>query len=999
MAQSWVLLLGPFQIEHSGTPLAPLRLVKAQALLAYLAVEADRPHLRSALAGLLWPEQPEEQALRNLSQALVRLRQAFPEDSDPLLVTRQTVQWHGDGTATIDVTDFLRLAGSGAVAGLEQAAALYREEFLAGFGLPECEAFEEWLLLTRERLGHQALEVLARLAEGYLAAGQERAAIEAARRQLALDPWREAAYRQLMRALAQSGDRAGALAAYTRCQQVLANELEITPDAETRLLAEQIEAGVAPVRGERPVPATRPARTHNLPAPLASLVGREGELAQLQSLAQSDTRLVTVVGPGGSGKTRLALAAAWDLRSQFPDGVWWVELGGIQTEDDPTLERTTVASAVAAALGMTLDGRRPPLDELAALLGERNLLVVLDNCEHLPEVAAIAHTVLAAAPHLRVLATSRERLGLSGETMLPLEGLPVPEEGAPDAGAAPSVQLFLDRAARHTPGWGQDKAEVDAAGRLCRLLEGMPLGIELAAHWVGHYAPDEIAAALQSDLAFLTAQTHDVPERQRSLRAVFAYSWNLLTETEREALARLSVFRGGADRPAARAVAGIATTTLVSLVDKSLLRRLDVGRYRLHALLRQFAAEKLAEAEETTTLGDRHLAHFLDLAEQAAGELRGPNQREWLDRLDRELDNLRAALAWARERGEEDLGLRLASALGRFWEMRSHVSEGRTLLAAALAASASPARPRAAALHAAGRLAYYQGDVEQAETLDEEALALWRQLGDSAGIAASLNSLGTLANREGDAARAVDLHEEALALWRELGDRAGIAVSVINLGGMAYWQGDAARALALHEEALAMRRELGDRHGIVLALINLGAVAFWLESAERASVLLEEALPLARELGDQVMSAMTVLYLGHSASRRGDVIAAAAHFQEVVRLSRATGERYMLPYALEGWGWATRDQGGSERAAQLYGAAAALRAATHTVMAPPEARDREEKIAALRETLSAAVFERAWAEGERMRLEEAMAVVLQEASTPASLDAVATSHASGPAAR
>ena len=307
MAQSSVLLLGPFQIQSDGITVTHLRLAKAQALLAYLAVEADRPHPRSELASLLWPEQPEDQALPNLRQALVRLRQALAGGEDPLLVTRQTAQWR-DGAAAVDVAAFLRLADSSEVADLEQAAALYRDEFLTGFGLADCEAFEDWLLLTRERLGHQVLDVLQRLAEGYLAVGQPADAVAAARRQLTLDPWREPAYRQLMRALAQSGDRAGALAAYARCCRVLSDELDITPDEETRLLAEQIEAGAVPAQGERPVPATGPTRTHNLPAPLASLVGREEELGILRGrLQEADGRLVTVVGAGGSGKSRLAL--------------------------------------------------------------------------------------------------------------------------------------------------------------------------------------------------------------------------------------------------------------------------------------------------------------------------------------------------------------------------------------------------------------------------------------------------------------------------------------------------------------------------------------------------------------------------------------------------------------------------------------------------------------------------------------------------------------------
>jgi tetratricopeptide (TPR) repeat protein len=549
------------------------------------------------------------------------------------------------------------------------------------------------------------------------------------------------------------------------------------------------------------------------------------------------------------------------------------------------------------------------------------------------------------------------------------------------------VQLFLDRAARHTPGWGQDPAEVAAAGRLCRVLEGMPLGIELASHWVDHYTPDEIVAAIQSDLDFLTARTQDAPARQSSLRAVFAYTWELLSATEQQALARLSIFRGGVDRTAAQAVVGITPTTLVTLVDKSLLRRLAVGRYGLHELLRQFAAERLAEAGEVERLGDRHLAHYLALAEQAAPELRGPQQREWLARLDRDLDNLRAALGWARERGDGELGLRLASALWRFWFVRSHVTEGRTWLEAALAAAAAaPARTRAVALNAGGRLAFQQTDYERAGMLYEEALALWRSLGDRRGIAASLNYLGSLTQWQGDYGRAVALFAEALTLFRELEDRHGIAGALDSLGTLAYLQGDVERTVTLLEEALALRRALGDGLDIVTSLVNLGAVAYWQGDVGRAVALFEEALPLARELGDKGLCALCLVYLGRAASRRGAALVAATHYQEALQLCLDTGDRYLLPYALEDWAWATHDQGEGERAAQLYGAAAALRAATQAVLTPREATDREQKIEALRVSLGAAVFERGWAAGERLSLEDAVALALEEGSARASLD-------------
>ncbi|HET9220883.1 MAG TPA: hypothetical protein VFO07_00180, partial [Roseiflexaceae bacterium] len=339
---------------------------------------------------------------------------------------------------------------------------------------------------------------------------------------------------------------------------------------------------------EQPAPRPAPAPQHNLPSPLTSFVGRADELASLAALLAGDTRLVTLIGAGGAGKTRLALAIAWQLLPQFADGIWWVALAGVQPVGDSAHQRGTLASAVATALGRTLAGRRHPLDELADALQDRAALLVLDNCEHLPEAAAVARALIEAAPQVRVVATSREPLGLGGEALVRLEGLPVPLPGASDPASYPGVQLFLERAARHTPDWGQGPGTIAATARLCRLLEGLPLGIELAAHWVGHYTPDDIAEAIQADLDFLAVRTRDLPDRHRSLRAVFDYAWHLLSAAEQRALARLSVFRGSFDGAAAEAVAEVDATTLVALVDKSLLRQAGAEHHSLHELLRQF---------------------------------------------------------------------------------------------------------------------------------------------------------------------------------------------------------------------------------------------------------------------------------------------------------------------------------------------------------------------------------------------------------------------------
>lgn len=918
-------LLGGFDVRRDGVPITHFRGLQVQALLAYLAVEADRPHPRAQLAALLWPDQPIALALRNLTQTAVRLHAALGAGSTPLVRDRESLAWQANAAQT-DVDAFRLLVGERALDALAQAAELYHGELLAGFSLPGCVAFEEWLLLAREELRQRALAVLLALAEGQFAAGDYVTAAATARRHLAIDPWREEAHRQVMRALAAAGERVAALAAYDRCRQVLHDDLGLDPDPATHALAEQIqqEAAAQPPDAAPAILAPRAehpeAETSSLPAQLTTLVGREEELAQIHALLGGSARLVTVIGAGGAGKTRLALAAAWTLRHAFPDGAWWAALVGLEPAHDPALQRTTLAGALAAAAGIAPGRRDSSLAELAGALRPRQALLVLDNCEHLPELAPVAQALLTAAPGLRVLATSRAPLALTGETLLRLDGLPVPADDSADLARAPGVQLFLERAARHAPAWALDASELAGVARLCRLLGGLPLGIELAARWAGHYTPDEIVAAVQHDLDFLADRAGDRPDRHRSLRAVFQYTWRLLEAETRAGLARLAVFRGSFDRAAARGGAGIDVATLAALVDASLLRQAESGRYELHALLRQFAAERLEASGEAEEARARHAAYYLALAEQAAPELSGPGQAGALERLDRALDNLRAALGWVAEAGQIALGLRLAGALERFWFTRGYLDEGREWLARFLAA------PRAA---------------EVAPAVRAQAYA----------------AAGLLANTQGDHGEAVRLLELGLGCYEEAGDLLGAVRALTTLGGVAYDQGDLGEAVGRWTQSLAQARAMSDPGEVVRALGNLGEAYYHLGELARAEALHVEALALARELGRANLVAFQLGDLGNVARRKGELAQAKALHREALELKRGLGARRQIAISLEDLACVAAAEGDGRRAARLLGAAAQIRAEIGTPQAIPEREATRQAVAAAR----AALGEEAWA--------------------------------------
>jgi predicted ATPase/DNA-binding SARP family transcriptional activator len=628
-----ITLLGSFRVTSAGKPVSGFESNKVRALLAYLAVEADQPHRREVLAGLLWPDFPEPSARANLRNALANLRQVIGDRqaSPPFLhITRQTIQFNCASDHQLDVAILTTLLAGAldqpTIEQLEEAVAMYQGPFLTGFSIPDSSPFEEWVLLNREALSRQMLDALHQLADHYEQQGVYEQALSYAWRQVELEPWQEEAHRQVMYLLALSDRRSEALAQYEVCRRVLAKELDIEPTAETVALYEQIRAGALGGVGGKSRGAPSP--RHNLPVQLTPFVGRKAELADLtRILAAPELRLVTIVGPGGIGKTRLALEAAAAQRQHYKHGVYLISLAPLQSAD-------SLAPTIAEALHFSFYENTPPEQQLLEYLRHKNILLIMDNFEHLLDGVGLVTEILKVAPNLKILATSRTRLRVLGEQLFPLAGLTYPTGGASERTACTddesqygAVKLFLQSARRVRPDFVLTNDNLPDVIRICGLLWGMPLGILLASAWIEILTPGEIAAEIEHSFDFLQADLHDIPERQRGLRAVFSHSWQLLSQQEQAIFQQLSIFRGGFSREAAQAVTGASLPDLLAFVNKSLLHHTPAGRYEVHELLRQFAAEKLARSPAVAEeVRGRHSAFYAAFLHQREANLKGARQ-------------------------------------------------------------------------------------------------------------------------------------------------------------------------------------------------------------------------------------------------------------------------------------------------------------------------------------------------------------------------------------
>lgn len=977
------------------------RLKKAANLIKLLALSPRHRLHREQMMNLLWPSSGRRAASNNLRRTLHAARRTLdPEAGSRYLVSKdESLLLCPRNDLWVDVVAFEEAA---ATARHARDPAAYRAavELYAGELLPE-DRYEQWAESRREEVRHLYLSLLIESAGLYEERGEHERGLEVLQRVMAEEPTLEEAHAGLMRLHAISGRSRDALRQYERLREVLSQELVAEPGTTTRQLREDIAAGRFPPvqRAGLPQGDLPEADKHNLPAPRTSFVGREREMLEVKrELAM--TRLLTLTGAGGSGKTRLAQEVARDLVGVYRNGVWLVELA-------PLTEGTLVPQVVSGALGVQEQPGQPLVETLAEALRSKEMLLVMDNCEHLVEAAAsLVDTLLNFCPRLRVLATSREALDVAGEVRWIVPSLSAPaSRSSPTAeeleGYA-SARLFVERASDRHPGFVANTENARAVAEICQRLDGVPLAIELAAARVGALSVEQITERLEDSLGLLTGGGRTRPSRQRSLRGTLDWSHDLLGEPEQILFRRLSVFTGGWSLGAAeitgsgKAIKLEDVLNLLSgLVDKSLVVPEVSGggtlRYRMLEAVRQYAQAKLKGSGEAEAIWRTHAEFFLKLAEDAEQHLRGPEQAAWFERLDTEHDNLRSALSWAFGRGEADLGLRLSGALLFFWSWRGYYSEGRRWLEAGLAHSrAAEPLVRAKALDTLASLAYVQDDYGLASALDEEALTLYREAGDIGGIAKCLTGLGEQAMVQGDYERATSLLEESLGRFRELGDNSGTAFVLNRLAQIAISSTDYTRATALLEESLALNREVGDNKNIAFCLSMLGYASIRLGDPERATELIEEAVTRLRQ-ARLVVDAYSPLALGLAAMFKGEHVRAKQFITEGLVLGRNWENNLHAIQGIETAAILATLQARVVMAAKLWGAAEARREVIGT---PPDLDDRalhEPHIAVVRTELGEEACKAAWEQGRKMTFDEAVEYALSTVQP----DSSAAEHPSG----
>ncbi|RCK73896.1 MAG: Transcriptional regulator, LuxR family [Anaerolineae bacterium] len=904
--------LGQPKIEHNGIP-AKVPLQKALALLAYLALNNER-FTRNYLATFLWPENSPEASLNNLRVTLHSLRKTFGDewffiDRNSVGIARKAHLW-------VDVSQFSELVASlqshyhsstaicaDCIPTLAEAIQLYRGNFLEGFTLKDSDLFDEWQRFQQTTLLQMALDVLKKLVNGYIAQGDYPQAILYAQQWLSLDPINETIHQTLMKLYSWTHQYHAAIKQYQECTQILEKELGEAPQHTTTQIYQAIkEHRLPPPLAHVNLIDLNP-RPISQPASASPFLGRERELAEItERLKEPACRLLTLIGPSGIGKTRLALQAARENASFFPNGVWYIPLVAVPSPEG-------LATTMVESLGISLEGQRDIHSQLFNYLKNRKALLILDNFEHLIEGVSLIEDLLKRAPSIKMMVTSCERLNLQLEWLYHVQGLEYPSHEDEPIEEYSAIQLFLHSAKRVNPSFSLQKADRPYVVQICRFLDGMPLGIELAASWTHLLSCQEIVREIEQDLDFLTVSTRDIPSRHRSLRAVFESSWKLLSEEERKTIKSLSVFRGGFQRHAAEQIAGANLGLLSSLTNKSFLHRSPTGRYEILETSRKFIEERLQEkpVEYLDTM-DRHARYYGRYLKEREAQLKGGSQFEALQEISAEIENIRLAWHWMVNR-EQVLEIDQAQeCLHLFYNMRSWLHEGVKIFSEAVAKLRElterekiPAQQNRVTLaRLLARQGYFYdriGNYEKAREVLQESLSILRELNLTTEMAIPLRGLARLSLDLENYSEARELYQTCLKICEENNDTWGTVRCLDSLGFIALYFDEDAKARKYLERGVTLAKQNGDHWGTTWCLMDLGFIALLEQSYSEAEQLLQECLTTTKLIGDWQGIATTLSYLALLAVGKGNYEEARQIYQHEISSWQELGYQVGLAYA------------------------------------------------------------------------------------------------------
>jgi predicted ATPase/DNA-binding SARP family transcriptional activator len=890
-------LLGPPRLEIDSSPVSIDRR-KTLALLAYLAVNLGS-HTRDFLSALLFPDYDQSKAFRNLRHTLWETQQAIGEGW--IVADHETIGLIAGGADQstgrvmwLDVAQFESLITQSRAHAqrdislriplLTDSIKLYRNHFLTGFSLKDAPSFNEWAMGESDNLRHQLAHALTLLAEDHCSLGRAETAIPYARRLIALDPLNEASHRQLMQVYIQAGQHNAALKQYKICEHILRKELGVDPQPETRALYKQIRKGeIKPIQPVKQKETVTP--QHNIPFQISKFIGREKEMDDVADLI-ANNRLVTLVGTGGIGKTRLSLKVGEGLLKEFADGICLVELASLS---NPAL----VPQTVAKLFQLVEQAGESLTEKLIRVLRPKNMLMILDNCEHLLDASAqIADTLLKNCPNLKILTTSREPLGITGEAQYHVPPLELPDlqqilERLLDY---ESIQLFEERARLVQEHFSLTMENASSVTQICHRLDGIPLALELAAARVDSFSTEQIASRLDERFNLLTGGSRTALPRQQTLRASIDWSWNLLSEPEQILLQRLSVFAGGWTLDAAEAVcAGNGNEPqnvldiMTDIAAKSLIivnQNPERGmRYYLLETIRQYTHEKLREADEVETISDKHLAWALAWAEEVEPELHGWDQVIRLKEVDIELHNIRLAIEWGLDAGQAESSMRIFVALSRYLDGHSHFAESRRWLEAGISLRHQLTRNTLAkTLSKAAWFTFRQNDPEAGIPYAKESLALAETLEDQQTIAYALNCMGVTQISNGDFIEAGRHFEKALFIYKNLDDTRGIARTVSNGALALAYQSNFSGAIELLKEYLSLVQNLEDLSTVAWFQFGLGTFRILHGEFEQSVKHLKKGLSLYYQINNIYFIGNCMIGLAGAANGRGQPLQAARFF-------------------------------------------------------------------------------------------------------------------------